>query len=217
MIFDRKLYKKNAKLQLKGNFSKTILVTIITLVIAALISFITARLRYNNDLIPNLLLLAANLINYIVNFATLYFFIQFQKEKGNVNFSSWLDGLNHWVKALFGNLYYTILIVLWTFLLIIPGFIKAIAYSMWPMLIAEYPNLSLSKAIKISNVITQGYKMELFIMALSFIPWLILSACTGTILLVYTYPYMNLSFLNAYQVMKLNAINTGKLSPEDFE
>lgn len=217
MIFDRKLYKKNAKLQLKGNFSKTLAVTIISLISAAVVSFLSTRLQNNKELVPNLLLIAANIINYIISFATMYFFIQFQKEKGNVKFSNWLDGLNFWLKALVGNLYYTILIFLWSLLLIIPGIIKAFAYSQWSMLIAEYPELSISKAFKISKVLTQGYKAELFIMCLSFLPWIILSALSGGILFIYTYPYMNLAFLNAYQVMKLDAINSGRLSTEDFQ
>ena len=65
-------------------------------------------------------------------------------------------------------------ILLWLFLFIVPGIIKAYEYSMIPYLLAENPNLSASQAFSLSKQMTTGQKMDLFVLDLSFLGWIIL-------------------------------------------
>ena len=65
---------------------------------------------------------------------------------------------------------------LWSLLFIIPGIVKAYAYSMTEYILYENPRLSAGEAIRISNAMTQGFKGELFVFDLSFILWNLLSA-----------------------------------------
>ena len=58
-------------------------------------------------------------------------------------------------------------ILLWLFLFIVPGFIKAYEYSMIPYLLAENPNLSADEAFSLSKQMTTGQKMDLFVLDLS--------------------------------------------------
>ena len=65
---------------------------------------------------------------------------------------------------------------LWSILLVIPGIIKSLGYSMTPFLMVENPNLTAKEAIKLSQEKMMGHKWELFCMSLSFIGWSILES-----------------------------------------
>jgi uncharacterized membrane protein len=64
---------------------------------------------------------------------------------------------------------------------------------------------------------TAGHKGKIFVMGLSFIGWLLLSALTGGILYIfYVGPYMNTSFAGMYEELKNNALRTGVVRPEEL-
>ena len=91
-----------------------------------------------------------------------------------------------------------IFIMLWSLLLIIPGIIKAYAYSMTPYIIAENPEVDAMKAIDMSQEMMRGHKMELFFLHLSFIGWFILSLFTLGVGLFFLIPYIQTSVANFY-------------------
>ncbi len=111
----------------------------------------------------------------------------------------------------------SIYIWLWSLLLVIPGIVKGYAYSMTPYIIYENPNLSADRAIKMSKIMTHGYKWDLFVLNLSFIGWNILSGITGGVVgIFWVNPYMGLTHAGAYEDLKWKAIQSGKLTWEDF-
>ena len=70
--------------------------------------------------------------------------------------------------------------LLWLFLFIVPGLIKAYEYSMIPYLLAENPNITTDEAFSLSKQMTTGQKMDLFVLDLSFLGWIILGLiCCG--------------------------------------
>lgn len=94
-------------------------------------------------------------------------------------------------------------IILWTLLLVIPGIIKTYQYSMVPYILAENPNLDYRDALQLSRRMTDGHKLDLFILDLSFIGWAILSAITfGILFIFYVGPYMSLTRLEAFYYLK---------------
>ena len=66
--------------------------------------------------------------------------------------------------------------LLWLFLFIVPGVIKAYEYSMIPYLLAENPNLSADETFSLSKQMTTGQKADFFVLDLSFLGWIILGA-----------------------------------------
>ncbi|MCL1996287.1 MAG: DUF975 family protein [Defluviitaleaceae bacterium] len=70
-----------------------------------------------------------------------------------------------------GILLMYLFVFLWTLLLFVPGFIKAISYFMAPYILAEYPKVKPRDAISLSRKMTYGHKMKLFVAYLSFIGW----------------------------------------------
>ena len=79
---------------------------------------------------------------------------------------------------------------LWSLLFIIPGIVKSYSYAMTPYILLDRPELSATDAIKESEKMMNGHKMELFILDLSFIGWILLSMLTCGILVLYVEPYM---------------------------
>lgn len=92
----------------------------------------------------------------------------------------------------------TILCVLWTILLVVPGIIKGLAYSMYPYVLRDEPDLSVWQTLKKSEAIMKGYKGKLFLMYLSFVGWFILGAFTFGILYIWLTPYVMTSTVKFY-------------------
>lgn len=105
---------------------------------------------------------------------------------------------------------------LWYLLLIIPGCIKYYAYSMVPYILADNPNIGSEKAIKLSNEMTNGHKMNMFILDLSFIGWYLLGFLACCVGMLFVMPYENATKAELYLVLRKNALESGLCSYDDL-
>jgi uncharacterized membrane protein len=100
----------------------------------------------------------------------------------------------------------TIFIILWTLLLIIPGIIMSLAYSMTFYILADNPDINPIDAIRKSREMMYGYKWKIFCLNLRFIGWGFLCIFTMGIGLLWLLPYMSVSFAKFYEEAKANPI-----------
>ncbi len=91
---------------------------------------------------------------------------------------------------------------LWSLLFVIPGIIKSFSYSMSLYILAENKGKSARECIAESKAMTEGHKMELFVLGLSFIGWALLVGITFGIAGIWVVPYMNATMANAYHSLK---------------
>ena len=92
---------------------------------------------------------------------------------------------------------------LWSLLCIIPGIIKSYSYRMVPYILADDPTIGGRDAITLSRKMMDGQKWNAFLLDLSFIGWLLLSAVTlGIAGVFYTNPYMYATHAELYQTLK---------------
>ncbi len=63
---------------------------------------------------------------------------------------------------------------LWLLLLVVPGIIKGLAYSMTFFILRDRPEVTVFQAITESRRIMDGRKKNLFVLILSFLPWVII-------------------------------------------
>lgn len=92
---------------------------------------------------------------------------------------------------------------LWTLLLIIPGIVKSYQYKMIPYILADNPDIEWREAFDLSKRMTDGHKMDLFILDLSFIGWKILSGITcGLVGIFYVTPYYEQTMAEAYETLR---------------
>ena len=124
--------------------------------------------------------------------------------------------VNFWRKA-GGMLWMALLVFLWSLLLIVPGIVKAYAYSMTPYILADCPEVTADRALELSMRMTKGHKGKLFIMHWSFIGWMLLSALTLYILLiVHVAPYIQATMAGYYEELRKEALSKGIIKPEEF-
>ena len=80
---------------------------------------------------------------------------------------------------------------LWTFLLIVPGIIKAYEYRMITYILTDCPDMSRQDAFRISKEMMRGNKWNAFVLDLSFFGWFLLTAVTcGLAGIFYVNPYV---------------------------
>ena len=92
---------------------------------------------------------------------------------------------------------------LWMLLLIIPGIVKSYQYKMIPYILADNPDIEWREAFDLSKQMTDGHKMDLFILDLSFIGWYILSGITcGLAGIFYVVPYKEQTMAEAYETLR---------------
>ena len=104
-------------------------------------------------------------------------------------------------RCLGASLLQIVFVFLWTLLLIVPGIIKALGYSLVPYLLADekYKDMGVSDILRKSEEMMKGHKMDLFVFGLSFILWYLLGCVTCGIALFYLTPYQSVAtakFLN---------------------
>ena len=116
----------------------------------------------------------------------------------------------YWHK-LWGMLLMYIFIILWSFLLFIPGIIKAFSYAMTPFILEENPELSANEAIDRSRAMMKGHKFDLFWLLLSFIGWFLLSLLTLGIGGLWLSPYQQTAVAAFYEDVKAEYEQNGGL------
>jgi len=97
-----------------------------------------------------------------------------------------------------------VLVALWSILLIIPGIIAQLRYSMAYFILHDHPDMSALEAIRQSKEMMRGRKGKLFLLFLSFIGWIILSVITFGIGFLWLYPYMMTSMAAFYEDLRAN-------------
>lgn len=132
-----------------------------------------------------------------------------------------LAGVYEEAAAHYGRYFCTMLlkriyITLWTLLLIVPGIVKALSYSMTAFIQHDNPQLTSTQAINLSRRITKGYKGSLFAMELSFLGWHLLGTVTLGFSYLYVHPYLYTTQAMYYELLRQNALDRGIASPWEF-
>jgi uncharacterized membrane protein len=242
-MFDIQKYKRFAKIQLQNRWTVPVLMTLVIILVTSIFSipdYIKILSSEGFEMLKSgnfshetwqmladsqnaatpeqtfLISLLQLIIAEILSLASLNVYIKMTRSPDKVPFSSFIEGFNNWGRAVLGSLWQLLWTWLWSMLFIIPGIIKYISYSQMFFIIAEYDNISVSKAMRISKIITRGHKWDLFVMGLSFFGWILLNILTLGLSELFTGPYIKLSFVNAYHGMLKEAVTTGAIRPEDL-
>lgn len=127
---------------------------------------------------------------YFVEVGLAYYMVKFLNGK-EYNFKDLFYFSKDYVRTLVTGLLEAIFIFLWSLLLIVPGIIKGIAYSLVPLILADdkHKDLKYTEVLKKSEAMMKGHKMDYFVLQLSFIGWHILAIFTLFILEIWIVPY----------------------------
>lgn len=215
MAVTRKELKDNAKQSLLGNWGWAIIVFLITAIIFGIftgaghwldetyINYDGTNIFYQfASPIGSILLWIGSFIGLSRNIAFLELRDDQKEEKPYMAaFSVFTE--NRFGPELINFVLVSIFTFLWTWLLIIPGIIKAYSYSMTPYIVkdmvASGKQVSATDGINASKELMKGHKMALFIFDLSFLGWNILAAITCGIGYLWVTPYYQTAKANFYR------------------
>ena len=121
--------------------------------------------------------------------------IDASKEK-EVTVPTYFSGFKNYGINLAAGLLVEVFTFLWSLLLIVPGIIKGLSYSLTYYILAVDDKIGPNEARKLSMQMMKGYKGQLFVLYLSFFGWALLSILTfGVLAFFYTDLYLRQSLV----------------------
>jgi len=115
-------------------------------------------------------------------------------------------GFKYYGKTLGLYLLMVLFVLLWMLLLIVPGIIAAISYSLAFYIMNDDPNIGAMEAIDKSKKMMYGYKWKYFCLGLRFIGWFLLGILSLGIGFLWIMPYFSISFAKFYDDVKANPV-----------
>ncbi len=188
---DRIALKTLAKQQIKGKIG---ILFVITLIVFGL-SFIAGMIPFVGGIINTFFLTPALSLGIIL----VYLKVADEKQ---ITVSDIFEGFYDFWSAFKVTFLVGLFTLLWSLLFIIPGIIKSYSYSMALYILAENKGMSALEAIRQSEKMTEGHKMDLFVLELSFLGWALIGALTFGIAYIWIIPYMSTTFTNFYRALK---------------
>ncbi|MFW5787658.1 MAG: DUF975 family protein, partial [Halanaerobiales bacterium] len=89
-------------------------------------------------------------------------------------------------------------------------------YKMVPYILADNPDIGASRAIELSNSMTDGEKWEMFFLDLSFIGWFLLGVLTFGIGWFFVQPYYDATYGELYLILREKALDLGLTTKEEL-
>ena len=121
-----------------------------------------------------------------------YFLYRVRKEIAPNNVTSSLDGIRrNFLGSMLTGILYNVFVAIGSFLLIVPGIIFNLSFSMAYYIINDHPDMSAMEALRESHRLMKGHRMEYFCLQLSFIGWMLVGVLTLGIGTLWVSTYMN--------------------------
>jgi uncharacterized membrane protein len=114
------------------------------------------------------------------------------------------QGFNRFSTAFAAYLIRFVYVLLWALLLIVPGIMAALGYSMTFYILADDPLINATDALKKSKSMMDGYKLKLFYLCLRFFLLALLCLLTLGIGFLWLIPYINITVAKFYDDIKGN-------------
>lgn len=130
-------------------------------------------------------------------------------------FGDMFKGFNNFGTNCLAGILVGIYTFLWSLLFVIPGIVKVYSYSMTAYILADHPEMSPNEAITASRQMMDGHKGQLFVLHLSFIPWLLLCGITFGLAGFYVLPYMQATEAAFYDALKAQNEPAREEAPAD--
>ncbi len=187
--------KNAAKSQIKGKIGILFLISLIIVVITFIATFVLNLIPVVGSLIASIFVAPAFSLSLYKIYLTVV-------AGGTPVASDSFEGFNDFWAAFKVTFLVALYTFLWSLLFLIPGIVKAYSYSMAMYVLAENKGKSARECIEESKKMTEGKKMDLFVLDLSFIGWVILGYITLGIAYIWIMPYILATKANAYNTIK---------------
>ena len=187
--------KSKAKQQIKGKIGILFVITLIISVVSIVSYLILSLIPYVGSLVSSIVIapaFALSLMRVYLNVTA------YEKPTAKDAFC----GFDDFWSAFKLNFLSGLFTFLWSLLFIIPGIVKSYSYSMAMYILAENKGKPALECISESKAMTNGHKMDLFVLGLSFIGWILLGYITFGIGYIWILQYVQATYTNAYHSLK---------------
>lgn len=185
--------RSRARLALTGKWMTSALVYFVLSVITIVIG----------QLLKGVWKIPGFLITIPLNFGMVYVFLGVARGR-DPKLEGLFEGFKDYVRVVVTGVLMEVYVVLWTLLLIVPGIIAGISYSMTYYILMDDPQIKYNEAIKLSKEMMKGHKNRYFMLLLSFIGWWLLAILTLGIGMFWVGPYMSTAQAYFYEDLKAN-------------
>lgn len=161
--YDRVLIKNNVKKMLKENWQTVLLVVLLLSAIEIAIELVAMQNQAGGEF-----------LSFIVRMpfdVAICSFLMWMMKNREARTSDFFEPFSRFLKYILAGVWKSLWIFLWTLLLIIPGIVKGYAYAMYPYILAADPDADIVDALRTSKKMTNGYKIDLFTLSLTFLGW----------------------------------------------
>lgn len=206
---DRAKLKQTARLLLRGNWEWGVLLSLLTAIISCLIAGFTSGV--------------GSIISALLFAGYAFAFLDFiAGEKESNYFSAMFSAFtNQRLLPVFLTwLLESIFTFLWSLLLIVPGIVKALAYSQAMYITKDMVDsgreVKATEAITKSKELMDGHKWEFFVLQLSFLGWAILCLFTLGIGFLWLRPYMQTTNALYYRQLATDQFRTPQATVDEM-
>lgn len=148
-------------------------------------------------------------VGYMLEVGGRKFFIRAAEGESQMSYLGYVFKEGAYWSVFKAMIYRDVLVFLWSLLLVIPGIVKGYAYSMVPYILADNPNMDYKRAKELSNQMTMGQKMDMWVLDLSFLGWYLLGAIALGIGVFFVNPYCYATKAELYKVLREEAVKKG--------
>jgi uncharacterized membrane protein len=146
-----------------------------------------------------------SLVSFIIGgpiyFGVAAYFLKLARHE-HAEFSELFSGFSLFKTNFVLNFFIMVFTILWAILLIVPGIIAVIKYSMAYYIVNDNPEIGALDAIRRSKEMMYGHKMRFLEMWLGFLGWFILGVVTLGLGMIYAIPYYRAAKANFYLDLK---------------
>lgn len=235
-MFDRAELKREAKLRLAGVYFNAVGAAAVYFAVCLIISCVLPGVKLPGStpeeitagIMDNFTnVMSAFAISGIVSFIAQIFIVNpiavglvkyfMENDEGRRDYKNIFFAFRQgYVNIVLTKLLYSIYIMLWSLLFIVPGIVKSYQYYMIDFILAENPHSSMRESFAKSKEMTRGIKADIFIFDLSFLPWVMLGMFAGSFIevmfgglymlagagMIFVNPYIIASKVRLYKTMR---------------
>ena len=191
---NRQELKAQAKAQIKNKIGILIAITLIVGAISGAASLLASFIPGGGPIVSVIVTPA-----FALSIVRVYLMVV---RGGNPEIKDSFSGFDDFFSAFKVTFLVGIYTFLWSLLFVIPGIVKSYSYSMSMYILADNKGKSARECIRESKEMTEGHKMELFVLDLSFFGWGFLCALTCGIASLWVIPYISATKANVYETLK---------------
>lgn len=203
--------KSSAKESLKGKWAEAIKVLLILIIIDVACNIIFGNILHfgiseyemeiNGEIVKAQTNYISPIINCLITFGYLSFFLKISRNE-DVTCNELFSKVNMAFKYILMSILIGIVVLIGTICLIVPGIILGFGLTQTSFILLDNPDMGVIDAMKLSWKMMKGYKMDYFILSLSFLGWAILLIFTLFIGYFWLVPYMQVTMCNFYNKVK---------------